>query len=108
MPNKEHVITICPNFDFYLMDGERESLDLADLQDKAGGCYIQWVRRDNCKTEELLLGIHHFDYYADDGSSMDTYTIYPDGICFEAAGFGPRPVENAGRGYLCSHHQGAV
>lgn len=178
MPNKEHVITICPNFDFYLMDGERESLDLADLQDKAGqpvvmpeldawaeemppivvasetgqpyekdwtdyhqrglelarqlrsrlssnyelwyeapfedksgtikeritiddvfapvhteagGCYIQWVRRDNCKAEELLLGIHHFDYYAADGSSMDTYTICPNGICFEAAGFGPGP-----------------
>lgn len=178
MPNKEHVITICPNFDFYLMDGERESLVLADLQDKAGqpvvmpaldawaeemapivvasetgqpyekdwtdyhrrglelarqlrrrlssdyelwyeppfedksgtiaermmiddvfepvhaeagGCYIQWVRRDNCKTEELLFGLHYFDYYDDDGSSMDTYTICPDGICFEAAGFGPGP-----------------
>lgn len=58
---------------------------------EAGGCYIQWVTRDDVKSEELLFGIHKFDYYAEDGSTMDTYTIVPDGICFEAAGFGPGP-----------------
>lgn len=61
------------------------------VKEEEGGCYIQWVNRDNYKTEELLLAILYFDYYAEDGSSMDTYTICPDGICFEGSGFGPGP-----------------
>lgn len=56
-----------------------------------GGCYVQWVNRDDYKTEELLLGILYFNHYAEDGSTIDTYTIYPGGIYFEAAGFGPGP-----------------
>lgn len=61
------------------------------VKEEEGGCYIQWMNRDNCKTEELLMAILYFDYYAEDGSTMDTYTICPDGIFFEAAGFGPSP-----------------
>lgn len=61
------------------------------VQAEVGGSYIQWVKREDVRTEELLFAIHHFDYYAEDGSTMDTYTIEPECFGFEAAGFGPEP-----------------
>lgn len=55
-----------------------------------GDCYyVQWVIRDNIDANERLLAFHYFKYYGDDGAVVYTYSIEPDTIGFEDAGFGP-------------------